>query len=96
MIRNTENGLGFANPTSRKIVSAKLRPHCFRFPCRDFLRKKFEFCPEHTARKRNRVRKQKYGRREAPSVLHSPQKTLNQKGFSTLRVARRLPIQFYE
>ena len=49
-----------------------------------------------SAKIRNSNFRQKYGRREAPSVLHSPQKTLNQKGFSTLRVARRLPIQNYE
>ncbi|MEI2779487.1 MAG: hypothetical protein V9G19_26725 [Tetrasphaera sp.] len=79
----------FAESFPQKIVSAKLRPHCFRFPRLDFLRKKFEFCPEHTARKRNRVRKQKYGRHEVPSVLNSPQKILNPKGFATQSVAPR-------
>ena len=34
----------------QKIVSAKLRPHCFRFPRRDSFQKRFEFCPEHTAK----------------------------------------------
>jgi hypothetical protein len=62
----------------------------------DYQQNKFELCLIHTAKIRNSNFRQKYGRREAPSVLHSPQKTLNQKGFSTLRVARRLPIQFYE
>ena len=56
----------------------------------------FELCTMNTADFRKGFQNQKYGRREAPSVLHSPQKILNLKGFSTLRVARRLPIQFYE
>jgi hypothetical protein len=55
----------------------------------DFARNTFELCPEDTARKRNRVRKQKYGRHEVPSVLNSPQKILNLKGFATQSVAPR-------
>ena len=46
--------------------------------------------PPLSAKIRNSNFRQKYGRREAPSVLHSPQKTLNQKGFSTLRVAQKV------
>src|SRR3989344_4400421 len=34
-------------------------------------------------------RSQKYGRREAPSVLHPPHKTLILQGFATLRVAQK-------
>jgi len=30
------------------------------------------------------------------TLMHSPRRIQNPKGFSTLRVARRLPIQFYE
>ena len=55
----------------------------------DFVQNIFELCPEDTARKRNRVRKQKYGRHEVPSVLNSPQKILNPKGFATQSVAPR-------
>ncbi len=62
----------------------------------DFARNSFELCPTNTAKIENRNRKQKCGRREAPSVLNSPQKILNLKGFATLRVAPRLPIQNYE
>jgi hypothetical protein len=62
----------------------------------DLTQNTFELCPINTAKIRNSNFRQKYGRREAPSVLHSPQKILIQKGFSTLRVARRLPIQIYE
>ena len=62
----------------------------------DFARNSFELCPTNTAKIRNSNFRQKYGRREAPSVLNSPQKILNLKGFATLRVAPRLPIQNYE
>ena len=34
------------------------------------------------------------GRREAPTLMHSPRRIQNPKGFSTLRVARRLPILY--
>ena len=47
-----------------------------------------------SAKIRNSNFRQKYGRREAPSVLHSPHKILILQGFATLRVAPRLPIQF--
>ncbi len=62
----------------------------------DFARNSFELCPTNTAKIENRNRKQKCGRREAPSVLNSPQKILILKGFATLRVTPRLPIQNYE
>src|SRR3989344_2223363 len=38
----------------------------------DFARNSFELCPTNTAKIRNSNFRQKYGRREAPSVLHSP------------------------
>jgi hypothetical protein len=79
----------FAESFPQKIVSAKLRPHCFRFLHRDCFQNSFELCPEHTAKKRNQVRKQKYGQHEVPSVLNSPQKILNLKGFATQSVAPR-------
>ena len=59
----------------------------------DFARNSFELCPTNTAKIRNSNFRQKYGRHEVPSVLNSPQKILNLKGFATLRVAPRLPIQ---
>ncbi len=62
----------------------------------DLTQNTFELCPINTANFRKEFLNQKYGRREAPSVLHSPQKIPSLKGFSTLRVAHRLPIQFYE
>jgi hypothetical protein len=65
-------------------------------PRQDFAQNTFELCPINTAKIGNQNKRAKYGRREAPSVLHSPQKIQNLKGFSTLRVAPRLPIQFYE
>ena len=62
----------------------------------DFARNSFELCPTNTATNRNSNFRKKYGRHEVPSVLNSPQKILNLKGFATLRVAPRLPIQNYE
>ena len=79
----------------RQIVSP-CRVHFSSFNHLDFARNSFELCPTNTAKNRNSNFRQKYGRREAPSVLHSPKKILNLKGFATLRVARHLPIQFYE
>src|SRR3989338_9965766 len=76
----------------RQIVS----PCRVRFNHLDFARNSFELCPTNTAKIRNSNFCQKYGRREAPPVPNSPRRTQNPKGFSTLRVARRLPVQFYE
>ena len=73
----------------RQIVS----PCRVRFNHLDFARNSFELCPTNTAKIQNSNSRQKYGRREAPSVLHSPHKILILQGFATLRVAPRLPIQ---
>jgi len=62
----------------------------------DFARKTFELCPTNTAKIENRNRKPKWGRHEVPTQMYSPPKILNLKGFATLRVAPRLPIQNYE
>ena len=59
----------------------------------DLTQNTFELCPINTANFRKGFLNQKYGRREAPSVLHSPHKILILQGFATLRVAPRLPIQ---
>jgi hypothetical protein len=59
----------------------------------DFARNSFELCPTNTARIENRNWKPKSGRHEVPTQMYSPQKILNLKGFATLRVAPRLPIQ---
>ena len=59
----------------------------------DYQQNTFELCLIHTAKIRNSNFRQKYGRHEVPSVLNSPQKILILKGFATLRVAPRLPIQ---
>ena len=73
----------------RKIVS----PCRVRFNHLDFARNSFELCPTNTARNRNRSLKPIRGRHEVPTQMYSPQKILNLKGFATLRVAPRLPIQ---
>ena len=76
----------------RQIVSP-CRVRISSFNHLDFARNSFELCPTNTAKIRNSNFRQKYGRREAPSVLHSPHKILILQGFATLRVAPRLPIQ---
>ena len=76
----------------RHIVSP-CRVHFISFNHLDFARNSFELCPTNTASNRNSNFRKKYGRHEVPSVLNSPQKILNLKGFATLRVAPRLPIQ---
>ena len=79
----------------RQIVSP-CRVLFISFNHLDFARKTFELCPTNTAKIENRNRKPKWGRHEVPTQMHSPQKILNLKGFATLRVAPRLPIQNYE
>ena len=86
----------FAESFPQKIVSAKLRPLCFRFPRRDCFQKRFEFCTMNTANFRKGFPNAKWGRREAPTLMNFPRRIQNPKGFSTLRVAPRLPIQIYE
>ena len=56
----------------------------------------FELRSIHTAKIQNLNSRKKCGRAEGATLMHSPRRTQNPKGFSTLRVARRLPIQFYE
>ena len=77
-------------------IASTCRVHFSSFNHLDFARNSFELCPTNTAEIENRNRKPKWGRAFGATLMHSPQKILNQKGFSTLRVARRLPIQFYE
>src|SRR3989338_8781497 len=62
----------------------------------DSIQNAFELCSIHTAKKRNRILEPKWGRAEGATLMHSPRRIQNPKGFSTLRVARRLPIQNYE
>ncbi|MDP2704613.1 MAG: hypothetical protein Q8P01_05405, partial [bacterium] len=62
----------------------------------DSLRNTFELRPICSANFRNSKLEKKESRRGAPSVLNSPQKILILKGFATLRVAPRLPIQNYD
>src|SRR3989344_2220463 len=71
--------------TTRSARAISRRQGCFQ--------NTFELCPTNTAKIRNSNFRQKYGRREAPSVLHSPHKILILQVFATLRVAPRLPMQ---
>ena len=63
---------------------------------RDSIQNTFELRSIHTAKIRNQKKRTKWGRAEGATLMHSPRRIQNPKGFSTLRVARRLPIQFYE
>ena len=76
----------------RPIVSP-CRVRIISFNHLDFARNSFELCPTNTAKNRNRILKPNRGRHEVPTQMYSPQKILNLKGFATLRVAPRLPIQ---
>jgi len=60
----------------------------------DFVRNTFELPPIHTAKIENRNWKPKWGRAAGATQTHSRQKFPNPKGFSTLRVAPRLPIHY--
>ena len=52
--------------------------------------------PSASAKFQNGFLERKLGRAEGATLMHSPRRIQNPKGFSTLRVGRRLPIQFYE
>ena len=86
----------FAESFPQKVVSAKLRPHCFRFLRQDSQQNTFELCPIDTAIFRKGFLDAKWGRRKAPTQMHSPRRIQNPKGFSTQSVAPRLLIQNYE
>ena len=91
--KNDRKFLGFA---PRELVERGRGPSVIRQNPADFVRNTFELRPIHTAKIENRNWKPKWGRAAGATLMHFPQKILNLKGFSTLRVARRLPIQFYE
>src|SRR3989338_2785209 len=48
-----------------------------------------ELCSIHTAKFQNGFLERKLGRAEGATLMHSPRRIQNPKGFSTLRVARR-------
>ena len=62
----------------------------------DYQQNTFELRSIHTAKIQNQKKQAKRGRAEGATLMHSPRRIQNPKGFSTLRVARRLPTQFYE
>ncbi|MCL4449684.1 MAG: hypothetical protein M1483_06010 [Actinobacteria bacterium] len=91
--KNDRKFLGFA---PRELVERGRGASVIRQNPADFGRNTFELRPIHTAKIENRNWKPKWGRAAGATQTHSRQKFPNPKGFSTLRVARRLPIQFYE
>src|SRR3990167_9905058 len=76
------NALGFRIHFARPI-----HPSC---PVRGEERIPFELIQEYTARKRNRILEPKWGRAEGATLMHSPRRIQNPKGFSTLRVAQKV------
>ena len=62
--------------------------------CRqDYQQNTFELCLANTAKIRNQKKRTKLGRAEGATLMHSPRRIQNPKGFSTLRVGFRLPMQ---
>ena len=66
---------------------------CAVSPPPDARQNRFECCTVKTAILENRFPEPQRSRREAAALLHSPHKILILKGFATLRVAPRLPMQ---
>ncbi|MDE2218673.1 MAG: hypothetical protein KGJ58_04505, partial [Patescibacteria group bacterium] len=91
--KNDRKFLGFA---PRELVERGRGASVIRQNPSDFVRNTFELRPIHTAKIENRNWKPKWGRAEGATQTHSPHKILILQGFATLRVAPRLPIQFYE
>lgn len=91
--KNDRKFLGFA---PRELVERGRGTSVIRQNPADFARNTFELRSIHTAKIRNQKKRTKRGRAEGATLMHSPRRIQNPKGFSTLRVARRLPIQFYE
>ena len=90
--RNCKEIFGFGIASEASVRGASV----IRQNPADFARNTFELCPIHTAKIGNQNWKPKWGRAAGATQTHSRQKFPNPKGFSTLRVAPRLPIQFYE
>ena len=78
---------------SERTILVRATTRSARAISRDCFQNKFEFCTIDTARKRNQILEPKWGRAEGATLMHSPRRIQNPKGFSTLRVAPRLPIQ---
>ena len=88
-----KNGRKFLGFAPRELVERDRGASVIRQNPADFARNTFELRPIHTAKIENRNWKPKWGRHFVPTQMYSPQKILNLKGFATLRVAPRLPIQ---
>ena len=79
------------SPSVRFLVRATTRSA--RAISRGCFQNKFEFCTIDTAKIQNPNSRKKYGRAEGATLGLNPRRIQNPKGFSTLRVAPRLPIQ---
>ena len=81
---------GFCTRESASVSEARIIGR------QDSIQNTFELRSIHTAKIRNQKKRTTRGRAAGATLMHSPRRIQNPKGFSTLRVARRLPIQFYE
>ena len=88
--KNARKFFGFCTRESASVSEARIIGR------QGSIQNTFELRSIHTAIFRKGFLNSNLGRREAPTLMHSPRRIQNPKGFSTLRVARRLPIQFYE
>ena len=88
--KNARKFFGFCTRESASVSEARIIGR------QGSIQNTFELRSIHTAIFRKGFLNANLGRREAPTLMHSPRRIQNPKGFSTLRVARRLPIQIYE
>ena len=85
--KNDRKFLGFA---PRELVERGRGASVIRQNPTDFVRNTFELRPIHTAKIRNQKKRAKRGRAEGATLMHSPRRIQNPKGFSTLRVAQKV------
>src|ERR1700690_1528274 len=88
--KNARKFFGFCTRESASVSEARIIGR------QGLIQNTFELRSIHTAKIRNQKKRTKRGRAEGATLMHSPRRIQNPKGFSTLRVARRLPIQIYE
>ena len=88
--KNARKFFGFCTRESASVSEARIIGR------QGSIQNTFELRSIHTAKIRNQKKRTKRGRAEGATLMHSPRRIQNPKGFSTLRVARRLQIQFYE
>ena len=84
--KNARKFFGFCTRESASVSEARISGP------QDSSQNTFELRSVHTAKIRNQKKRTKRGRAAGATLMHSPRRIQNPKGFSTLRVARRLPM----